>query len=66
MDLEWTGFSNFTGLKEKYPNMKTILSVGGWAEGGYNYSEMVSFKSRREAFVKSAVGKFTAVFRDKL
>jgi GH18 family chitinase len=46
-----------TDIKEKFPDLKTLLSVGGWAEGGHNYSALVSVKERREAFVRSAVGK---------
>jgi hypothetical protein len=51
------GYINFTDIKEKFPGLKTLLSVGGWDEGGYKYSALVSAKERRDAFVRSVVGK---------
>jgi len=44
-------------LKNKYPNMKAMLAVGGWGEGGKKYSQMASMPSRRETFVRSVVGQ---------
>jgi hypothetical protein len=55
--VELSGYSNFTDIKDKYPGLKTLLSVGGWAEGGHKYSALVSVKERRDAFVTSVVGK---------
>lgn len=55
--MEMKGYENFTDIKEKFPDLKTLLSVGGWAEGGHNYSALVSVKERREAFVRSVLGK---------
>ena len=55
--MEMKGYKNFTGIKERFPGLKTLLSVGGWGEGGENYSALVSVKERREAFVRSVVGK---------
>ncbi|XP_076349223.1 endochitinase-like [Tachypleus tridentatus] len=54
-DIEKGGYSRFTGLRVKYPNLRLLLAVGGWAEGGKKYSEMVTNKERRDAFVKSVV-----------
>ena len=61
IDVELKGYENFTDIKEKFPDLKTLLSVGGWAEGGHNYSALVSVKERREAFVRSVVGKHNTV-----
>lgn len=54
-DLEKGGYKKFTSLREKYPHVKFLLAVGGEAEGGKKYSDMVSEKSRRNNFVQSAV-----------
>ena len=49
------GYRRFTALRKKYPHIKTLLSVGGWAEGGKKYSEMVSVQSRRHTFINSVI-----------
>lgn len=54
-DIEEGGYKRFVGLKKKWPELKMLLAVGGWAEGGKKYSDMVSSKERRDIFVKSAV-----------
>ncbi|XP_015915003.1 endochitinase [Parasteatoda tepidariorum] len=54
-DLENGGYKKFTALRGKHPHLKLLLAVGGWAEGGRKYSDMVGEKSRRDIFVKSAV-----------
>jgi hypothetical protein len=61
VDVELSGYANFTDIKDKYPGLKTLLSVGGWAEGGHKYSALVSVKERRDAFVTSVVGKSEAM-----
>ncbi|XP_064482748.1 endochitinase-like [Ornithodoros turicata] len=55
LDFERGGFKRFNAFKKKHPHLKTLLAVGGWAEGGKKYSDMVSVSSRRETFVKSAL-----------
>lgn len=49
------GFANFTALKTENPELKTLLSIGGWAEGSANYSIMASDPGFRAAFVASSV-----------
>ena len=52
-DLQNNGFRNFTNLRYKYPNAKFMIAVGGWAEGGKKYSDMVATYDRRQAFIQS-------------
>lgn len=52
-DVSNNGFGRFTGLKNQYPGLKTTVAVGGWGDGGEKYSNMVSEKSRRDAFIRS-------------
>ena len=49
------GFERFVGLKQKWPELKTLVAIGGWAEGGDKYSRMVEQESRRSTFIKSVV-----------
>jgi chitinase len=57
LDIEQRGYSRFVDLKKRYPNMKAMVSAGGYAEGGKKFSQMVSLPSRRQAFVGSVVGE---------
>jgi GH18 family chitinase len=43
-----------TNLKEKFPHLKVLLAMGGWAEReNKNYSEVAASPSRRKALVSS-------------
>ncbi|XP_032522084.2 chitinase-like protein 3 [Danaus plexippus] len=48
-------FRKFNALKEKNPNLKTILAVGGWNEGSAKYSVMAANPTLRRNFVTSAL-----------
>ncbi|XP_066963998.1 chitinase-3-like protein 1 [Macrobrachium rosenbergii] len=49
------GFDRFTKLKEKNPNLKTTLGVGGWNEGSTKYSQMAASASARKTFIDSTL-----------
>ena len=55
-DVDNKGFEKFVGLKKKFPHLKTLVSMGGWDEGGKQYSEMVADKARRDSFVSQVIG----------
>ena len=44
-------FRKMVALKDKNPDLKVLLSVGGWGSGGF--SEMASTQARRDAFAAS-------------
>jgi GH18 family chitinase len=47
-------YRKMTSLKEAYPHLKILLSMGGWAERtDKNYSEVAESPVRRKAFVSS-------------
>uniref|UniRef100_A0A7G3AFM1 Putative chitotriosidase-1-signalp detected n=1 Tax=Lutzomyia longipalpis TaxID=7200 RepID=A0A7G3AFM1_LUTLO len=50
-DITNGGYKAFTGIKEKYPCVKTLLAIGGWNEGSEKYSLMVETEESREYFV---------------
>ncbi|XP_068619839.1 endochitinase [Battus philenor] len=55
LDVDKNGFKNFTSLRSSHPDVKFMVAVGGWAEGGSKYSHMVAQKSSRMNFVRSVV-----------
>lgn len=54
-DLGENGFRRFAALKDKYPNLKLMVAVGGWGHGGEKFSKMSEFRDNRRRFVASVV-----------
>lgn len=48
-------FARFNNLKQKNPELTTILAIGGWNEGSTKYSNMAKQKSTRKTFINSCV-----------
>ncbi|KAF8787213.1 Chitotriosidase-1 like protein [Argiope bruennichi] len=49
------GYDRFNSLRQKNPNLKTLIAIGGWNEGSEKYSRMAATPQTRATFVKSAV-----------
>ena len=54
-------YRRFNALKQKNPNLKTFLSIGGWNSGSEQWSMMVSEPERRKIFIDSVM-KFVSTF----
>nr|KAF6304869.1 oviductal glycoprotein 1 [Pipistrellus kuhlii] len=48
-------YPEFNKLKERNPELKTLLSVGGWNFGTARFTAMLSTPGTREKFISSAV-----------
>ncbi|KAG7221560.1 hypothetical protein INR49_017091, partial [Caranx melampygus] len=56
--LEWnddTLYKSFNGLKERNPNLKTLLAIGGWNFGSQKFTNMVSTQANRNTFIQSSI-----------
>ncbi len=47
-------FAQYAVYAEKYPDVKIMISVGGWSRSGF-FSEMVYTKEGRQSFIESLV-----------
>ncbi|XP_078276356.1 acidic mammalian chitinase-like isoform X1 [Rhinoraja longicauda] len=48
-------YESFNNLKKRNPNLRTLLSIGGWNFGTEKFTAMVSSKETRLIFIKSAI-----------
>ncbi|XP_033213929.1 chitinase-like protein 3 [Belonocnema kinseyi] len=55
LDTENNGFKRFTALRKKNPNLKTLVSMGGWGEVSDNYTKVVTDRILREKLVNNIV-----------
>uniref|UniRef100_A0A672J9N9 Acidic mammalian chitinase n=1 Tax=Salarias fasciatus TaxID=181472 RepID=A0A672J9N9_SALFA len=56
--IEWNDdvlYKSFNGLKQRNPNLKTLLAVGGWNFGSQKFTNMVSTQANRDTFIKSSI-----------
>ncbi|XP_055608633.1 endochitinase-like [Uranotaenia lowii] len=54
-DYGENGFQRFADLKDKFPNLKLLVAIGGWGHGGEKFSQMTENRNRRRRFVGSVV-----------
>ncbi|KAK9503976.1 hypothetical protein O3M35_010426 [Rhynocoris fuscipes] len=54
-DINNNGFVDFNDLKKVNEKLKTMLSIGGWAEGSAKFSRIASKADRRDRFAQSVV-----------
>ncbi|CAH1716405.1 endochitinase isoform X2 [Aphis gossypii] len=55
IDVNKNGFKNFTDLRLTNPDVKLLVALGGWGEGGKKYSTLVSSVEKRTTFIKSVI-----------
>ncbi|XP_019205288.1 chitotriosidase-1 [Oreochromis niloticus] len=56
--IEWNDeelYRSFNGLKQRNPNLKTLLAVGGWNFGTQKFTTMVSTQANRNTFIQSSI-----------
>ncbi|XP_035512667.1 acidic mammalian chitinase-like [Morone saxatilis] len=56
--IEWNDdqlYADFNGLKQRNPNLKTLLAVGGWNFGTQKFTAMVSTQANRNTFAQSSI-----------
>ncbi|KAF2880906.1 hypothetical protein ILUMI_25264 [Ignelater luminosus] len=54
-DIDLGGYKRFNALKERNPNVKTLIAIGGWNEGSEVYSYVASSPQLRTTFVNNAL-----------
>ncbi|XP_071750622.2 acidic mammalian chitinase-like [Centroberyx gerrardi] len=56
--VEWNDealYKSFNGLKDRNPNLKTLLAVGGWTFGTQKFTTVVSTPINRNKFIQSSI-----------
>jgi len=57
----YDSYRRFNKLKEKNPNLKTFLSIGGWNSGSEQWSWMAADPQKRKIFIDSVM-EFVRIF----
>ncbi|GJQ78433.1 hypothetical protein Trydic_g11554 [Trypoxylus dichotomus] len=47
--------NNVSKLKEKYPHLKVLVSIGGWQDGSIKYSKMAANPHMRNNFINNTI-----------
>ena len=54
--IEKGAYKRFVALKNKNPNLRTLIAIGGWSQGSKNFSRMASSNETRKTFIRSVLG----------
>ena len=56
-DISLNGYVNFVALKTKNPQLKVMISMGGWndSNGAFKYSQLVASSTNINTFVSSVL-----------
>ncbi|XP_055618707.1 chitinase-3-like protein 1 [Toxorhynchites rutilus septentrionalis] len=54
LDIDLQNFRKFNNLKQKNPELKTLVAIGGWNQGSENFSAVASSAASRKEFAKKA------------
>ncbi|XP_058130647.1 endochitinase-like [Anopheles ziemanni] len=55
IDIVQNGFGRFIDLKQRFPDLKLHVAIGGWDHGGERFSKMAAYRQRRQKFVASVM-----------
>lgn len=57
VDIDLGGYQNFVALKQRNPNLKTLIALGGWNDSAFStqYSELVADPVKMANFVSKAL-----------
>ncbi|KAJ8319306.1 hypothetical protein KUTeg_004397, partial [Tegillarca granosa] len=55
LDNDIENFKIFNDLKYGYPELKTLLAIGGWNAASYEFTKMVESSSNRQVFISSTI-----------
>ncbi|KAJ8962574.1 hypothetical protein NQ318_000967 [Aromia moschata] len=57
----YKGYTNLVGLKQSNPELKVLVSMGGWSEGSKRYSELAEDPAKRQILAKDVLN-FTQAY----